>query len=217
MAVTWLTLVLLTLVWFGLRALVLHWFGLWFSAFVPSAPDWTAWLGIVAAGLYGLELAAGLAFLIAPVTALVGSFFMDQAAAIIEQEDYPAEKPGKPMPAGRSLVISCRFVILSLAGNLLALALLFVPGINMVAFLVINGMLPGREYFEFAAARFMPYAQVRALYRQHFYTVFLAGIVIALFLSLPLLNLLTPLFAAALMTHLHKFLAGSNKQKQFIS
>jgi CysZ protein len=34
--------------------------------------------------------------------------------------------------------------------------------------------------------------------------VFLAGLVIAVFLAVPLLNLLTPLFAAAMMVHLHK-------------
>jgi CysZ protein len=32
----------------------------------------------------------------------------------------------------------------------------------------------------------------------------LAGLVIAAFLAVPLLNLLTPLFAAAMMVHLHK-------------
>jgi CysZ protein len=35
-------------------------------------------------------------------------------------------------------------------------------------------------------------------------TVFLAGLVIAGFLAIPIVNLLTPLFAAAMMIHLHK-------------
>ncbi|TIR83599.1 MAG: cysteine biosynthesis protein CysZ, partial [Mesorhizobium sp.] len=35
-------------------------------------------------------------------------------------------------------------------------------------------------------------------------TVFLAGLLIAVFLAVPLLNLLTPLFAAAMMVRLHK-------------
>lgn len=69
------------------------------------------------------------------------------------------------MSLGRSLLISCRFLILSIAGNLLALVLLLVPGTNMVSFLVINGYLLGWEYFEFAAARFSPQAQVHTCYR----------------------------------------------------
>jgi CysZ protein len=39
-------------------------------------------------------------------------------------------------------------------------------------------------------------------------TVFLGGMVIAGFMAIPLLNLLTPLFAAAMMVHLHKALSG---------
>ena len=35
-------------------------------------------------------------------------------------------------------------------------------------------------------------------------TIFGAGLVIAAFLAVPLLNILTPLFGAALMVHLHK-------------
>ena len=36
--------------------------------------------------------------------------------------------------------------------------------------------------------------------------------VIAAFLAVPLLNLLTPLFAAAMMVHLHKMIAASDPE-----
>ena len=52
--------------------------------------------------------------------------------------------------------------------------------------------------------RFRPEAEAKALRRKYAGTVFLAGLVIGLFLAVPLLNLLTPLFAAAMMVHLHK-------------
>jgi CysZ protein len=39
--------------------------------------------------------------------------------------------------------------------------------------------------------------------------VFLGGLVIAAFMAIPILNLLTPLFAAAMMVHLHKAVAQS--------
>ncbi|RUY76409.1 cysteine biosynthesis protein CysZ, partial [Mesorhizobium sp. M7A.F.Ca.CA.003.01.2.1] len=46
--------------------------------------------------------------------------------------------------------------------------------------------------------------EAKALRRHYAGTVFLAGLLIAAFLAVPLLNLLTPLFAAAMMVHLHK-------------
>ena len=41
---------------------------------------------------------------------------------------------------------------------------------------------------------------------------FLAGLVIAGFLAVPLLNLVTPLFAAAMMVHLHKMLSEPGRR-----
>jgi len=39
--------------------------------------------------------------------------------------------------------------------------------------------------------------------------VFLSGMVIAAFVSIPIINLATPIFAMAFMVHLHKKLAGA--------
>ena len=98
-----------------------------------------------------------------------------------------------------------------LLGNLLALFLLLVPGVNIAAFFLVNAYLLSREFFEFAAMRFRSEAEARALRRKHALTVFLAGLVIAVFLAVPLLNLLTPLFAAAMMVHLYKRLAAAER------
>ena len=97
-----------------------------------------------------------------------------------------------------------RFAVLSIAVNLVALALLFVPGLNLVAFLGANGYLFGREYFELAAMRFRSAGDARAMRQRHSLSVFLGGLVIAAFVSIPLLNLFTPLFATALMVRLHR-------------
>ena len=86
------------------------------------------------------------------------------------------------------------------------------PGINIAAFFLVNGYLLGREFFEFAAMRFRSEAEAKALRRKHAGTVFLAGLVIAAFLAIPLLNLLTPLFAAAMMVHLHKMVSATDPE-----
>jgi CysZ protein len=69
---------------------------------------------------------------------------------------------------------------------------------------VVNGYLLGREFFEFAAMRFRPPEEARAFRKAHGTTVFLAGLLIAGFLAVPILNLLTPIFATVMMVHLHK-------------
>jgi CysZ protein len=209
-----LTLLALAALWFAIRGLF-DWLALpWIDALLPGLPSWAGWLGAIIAGL---GLALGLALLIAPVTAIIAGLFLDDVAEAVEHTDYPIDPPGRAMPALRSLVLSVRFFGVVILGNIVALLLLLVPGINIAAFFIVNGYLLGREFFEFAAVRFRPEVDARALRRKNAGTVFLAGLIIAAFLAVPLLNLLTPLFAAAMMVHLHKAVsareaAGSSRR-----
>ena len=86
---------------------------------------------------------------------------------------------------------------------LAALVLLFIPGIGFAAWFAANAYLLGREYFELAAMRFRPAPEARAMRRYFAGPVFLAGLIVAGFVAVPVLNLATPLFAAALMARLH--------------
>jgi uncharacterized protein involved in cysteine biosynthesis len=52
--------------------------------------------------------------------------------------------------------------------------------------------------------RFHPVVEAKALRRRHRAAVFTAGLFIAGFVSIPVLNLATPLFGTALMVHVHK-------------
>lgn len=196
-----LTVLALVALWFALTGLV-DWLALpWVHALLPGLPSWAGWLsGIIAA----IALAFGMALLIAPVTAIVAGLFLDDIAEVVERTDFPDDPAGRAMPALRSLVLSVKFFGVVILGNIIALLLLLVPGINIAAFFIVNGYQLGREFFEFAAMRFRPEDEARALRRKYAGTVFLAGLLIAAFLAVPLLNLLAPLFAAAIMVHLHK-------------
>jgi CysZ protein len=203
-----LTLLTLAALWLGLKELF-EWLALpWLDALMPGLPDWAGWLSIVAAIVAGIGLALGLALLIAPVTAVVAGLFLDDVAETVERTDYPLDPPGVPVPALRSIVLALKFFAIIVVGNLIALLLLLVPGINIAAFFLVNGYLLGREFFEFAAMRFRPEVEAKALRAKHAGTIFLAGLIIAGFLAVPLLNLLTPLFAAAMMVHLHKAISA---------
>jgi CysZ protein len=196
-----LTLLSLVALWFGIES-VLEWLAWpWLQTFVPGLPSWAGWLGGIIAGVV---LAIGMALLIAPVTAIIAGLFLDDVAELVERTDYPNDPPGRAVPALHSLVLAIKFFGVVVLGNIAALLLLLVPGINIAAFFIVNGYLLGREFFEFAAMRFRSEAEAKALRRKFAGTVFLAGLVIAAFLAVPLLNLLTPLFAAAMMVHLHK-------------
>ncbi|MDF3154377.1 sulfate transporter family protein [Mesorhizobium sp. M7A.F.Ca.CA.001.09.2.1] len=196
-----LTVLALVALWFGLTSLV-EWLALpWLQTLLPGMPSWAGWLGGIIAAI---ALAFGMALLIAPVTAVVAGLFLDDIAEVVERTDYPGDPTGRAMPALRSLVLSARFLGVVILGNIVALLLLLVPGVNIAAFFIVNGYLLGREFFEFAAMRFRGEDEARALRRHYAGTVFLAGLLIAAFLAVPLLNLLTPLFAAAMMVHLHK-------------
>ena len=81
--------------------------------------------------------------------------------------------------------------------------LLFVPGFGFVAWIAANAYLLGNEYFELAAMRFHPLAEAREMRRRFAVPVYLAGLIISVFVAIPLLNLFTPLFATALMARLH--------------
>jgi CysZ protein len=186
----------LLLAWFGLDRLAIY--------FVDVQPSWLATL---IAWLIGLSLVVGAALLAAPITSLVASLFLDEIAAHVEAEIDPLGPPGRPAPFVEATLAALRFAGLSLIVGVVSLALLFVPGIGFVAWIAANSYLLGREYFELAAMRFHSAAQARALRRSHAGLVFLYGVMIAVFVAVPLVNLLTPLFATTLMVRLHKRIA----------
>lgn len=171
-------------------------------AYVPV--DVIAWLLSIAAG-FGIVL--GSVMLMPAVTAFVASFFADQIAEEVERTHYPGDPPGKALPLGQAVVQGGKTALLAVAVYLCALPLVLFAGLGAVVFFLATAWLLGREYFELAAMRFHPPAEAKMLRRHHATSIFIAGMVIALFVSIPLLNLATPLFATALMVHMHKRLS----------
>lgn len=193
-----LTFLLLFLLWLSVQALL---------AFFLAAPY--PWLETIIAWATGAGLLVGLGFFIAPVTSLFAGIFLDEIAVRVEKRYYPQDPAGTSMPLIKSLGLTVKFVFLVLGVNLLALILFFALGLGVPIFFIANGYLLGREYFELAAQRFLEPVDARALRKENAFMVFLAGLIIAGFLAVPILNLLTPLFATAFMVHVYKMLSGS--------
>ena len=146
-------------------------------------------------------------FLVAPVTSLFAGLYLDDIAELVEGERYAADTPGEAMPLGRSLATTAKFSLVVLAVNLAALPLVLLLGFGFVIFLVANAYLLGREYFELVALRFHNSAKVQRMRRRYATRLFLAGLMIAGLLAVPIANLLTPLFATAFMVHVYKRLS----------
>ena len=177
------------------------------SGFAPHA----AWatLAWVLSIMASLGIVTGALFLMPAITAFVGSFFVDEVADAVERDSYPAEPPGNALPIFRALIEGVKFAVLALVGlSRVRCRSYFSPGSASIVLFLANAYLLGRQYFEFAAMRFRPPDEAKAMRKANAPYIFLAGIAIALFVSIPLVNLATPIFAMAYMVHIHKRMSG---------
>jgi len=169
---------------------------------VSHAP--LAVLGWIVAIALGFGLFAGAIFLMPAVTALVAGIFADDIAAEVERTYYPVDPPGVAIPLSYAVVEGIKTALLALLIYLCCLPFLFFAGIGAVVFFLATAYLLGREYFLIAALRLHPIPAAKALWRSNRWEIVMAGLLIAAFVLIPIVNLATPLFGTAFMVHLHK-------------
>ena len=211
-----LALVLITVLAVGLQRL-LSWFATYGEGWAETmlGPGFhtplnvLAWIVSIAAGL-GVVL--GGIFLMPTITSLVASFFVDDVADLVEREHYPAERPGVALPLGLAMSEGIRTALLTIVVYLVALPFVLVAGAGFLVFFIATAWLLGKQYFELAAMRFRSPAETRMMRKDNALTIFTAGLIIAAFVSIPIVNLATPLFGMAFMVHVHKLLSGSRPE-----
>ena len=167
--------------------------------------DVLSWIISIAAGL---GVVFGGILLMPAITSLVASFFVDEVADHVEREHYPAERPGVALPFALATQHGIKTALLTILVYLIALPFVFVAGVGFIAFFIATAWLLGREYFQLAAMRFRSPEDAKAMRRENAATIFTAGLIIAAFVSIPVVNLATPLFGMAFMVHMHKLLSG---------
>lgn len=207
--VLWITIFLSLLVFIGL------WIGLWFLGSIlplesiPGVPwlmetlgaafDWLAGFLFV-----GLLLLLTLMLFPAVVTIIVG-FFLDQVADAVEARHYPTLPTTRRISLSETLISTARFALLTLFINLVALPfyviLIFVPPLNLVLFYMVNGYLISREYFELVAWRRLDPPAATQMRRRHRGRLMIAGILLVFLMTIPVVNLLTPVVGTAFMVH----------------
>jgi CysZ protein len=167
--------------------------------------SWVIWFASIASAL---GIVVGGIFLMPAVTAFVGSFFVDEIADLVERTYYPADPPGQALPLDRSIFEGMKTALVAVLIYLIALPFILFAGFGFVILFIATAYLLSREYFDLAAMRFRPTAEAKAFRKANRGIVFTAGLLIAAFVSIPIVNLATPLFGMAMMVHLHKKLSG---------
>lgn len=160
----------------------------------------------------GVGLIAGAVFLMPAVTSLVAGLFADQIAEQVERVHYPHEPAGVAVPLGLAIMEGVRTALLALIVYLAAVPFLLAAGLGVVIFFLATAYLLGRVYFELVAMRFHPPAEARRLRQLHQPSLFVAGLFIAAFVSVPIVSLATPLFGIAFMVHVYKRLVAAQPQ-----
>lgn len=142
-------------------------------------------------------------FLMVPVASAITSLFLDTVAQAVEDRHYPGLPAAAAVPIGEALRDTLNFLGIIIGANVLALVfyVIFTP-LAPVIFWALNGYLLGMEYFQLAAMRRIGRAEAGQLRRRHRMTIWAAGVLMAMPLSVPLVNLAVPVLGAATFTHI---------------
>ena len=167
-----------------------------FGREITALDDFASWAAI------GLMLLLSV-FLMVPVASAITSMFLDDVAQAVEDKHYPQLPPATPVPFGDAVRDTVNFLGVLILANIVALilGLIFLPAWLFI-FWGVNGFLLGREYYTLAAIRRVGRAEAKRLRSRNMGTIWLAGILMAMPLSVPLVNLVIPILGAATFTHL---------------
>lgn len=185
--------------------LVLLGAGLWELAgwIATGLSHWIGWL----AHFGTVILTVGLAWFLFPavITMFVG-FFVEAVASAVEARHYPGRPPARQQSIAAMIGTGLRFGAVALFLNLMLLPayllMLLFPPLYLLVFYWVNGYLLGRAYFELVAYRRLDERAANALRRAWSGRVTLAGVMIALMLTIPVFNLFAPIAATAFALHL---------------
>lgn len=166
------------------------------------------WLGdLLGWGSLGLVILLSV-FLMIPVASAITSLFLDEVAEAVENKHYPSLPAVPAVTFWDGLRDSVNFLGVLVGANILALILYAIfPFAAIFIFYALNGFLLGREYFQLAAMRRVGRARAKELHKQHRMTIWIAGCLMAVPLSFPLVNLVIPVLGAATFTHLYHALS----------
>ena len=172
------------------------------SAWAANMIGDQSWLGALINNGGVLFTIALSIWLMVPVTSAIIALFLDEVAQAVEARHYPHLPKQTATKLQEQILVGIRFLGILLLANVGALILsMIVPLLAPFVFWATNGYLMGREYFQMAAMRRMPRAQAQELFQRHQGSIWTAGILMAIPMSIPLVGLFIPILGAATFTH----------------
>lgn len=170
------------------------------------------WLGdLLSWGSFFLMLFLSM-FLMIPVASAITSMFLDDVAAAVEDVHYPHLYPAPRVSFWDGVRDTVNFLGVLIGANILALFIYAaLPFAAFFIFYALNGYLLGREYFQLAAMRREGREGAKVLRNQYRGQIWIAGCLMALPLSIPIVNFLIPVLGAATFTHLYHRLAKTTE------
>jgi len=149
-------------------------------------------------------------FLMVPVASAFTGFFLEEVAEAVEDKHYPYLPPAPHQSFGDMMRDTMGFLGLLIVANIIALVLYLLLNIAApLIFWALNGFLLGREYFQMVAIRRLGREGAKAARARHAPKIWIAGALMAVPLSIPIVNLLIPVLGAATFTHMFMRLEGA--------
>jgi len=167
---------------------------------------WIGSIGTGAAHLSGFGWTVLLflsSLLMIPVASAFVGFYQEEIAARVEARYYPDLRPADPVSFADSLWDGLRFLGFFALVNIVGLVIyLSSPLLAPYIFWLVNGLLLGRQFFELAAMRRIGRKPALKLLRRHYLQVWIAGVILAVPMTIPVFNLVIPIVGVAVYTHM---------------
>lgn len=143
-------------------------------------------------------------FLMVPVAAAFSGIFLDDVAQAVEDRHYPALPPAQGLGLWEGIRASLGLLAVVLLVNIVLLIVApFTGPFAPLLYFGVNGFLLGREYFLAVAMRRQDAASAKKLAFKNTPRLWIAGVLMALPLAIPLLGLIVPVLGTATFTHLY--------------
>jgi uncharacterized protein involved in cysteine biosynthesis len=161
---------------------------------LPDLISWTSFAVLVVMSI----------FLMVPVASAITSMFLDEVAGAVEAKHYPGLPTVSKVPFWDAFRDTVNFLGVLILANAIALFVYaLVPFAAIFIFWALNGYLLGREYFQMMAMRRIGRQAATDMRKAHGGQIWIAGCLMTVPLSIPLINLVIPILASATFTHLY--------------
>ena len=189
------------------------WTGIAFILAQTSVFRWV-WLEAVTDIFAGLATAVITWFLFPGVVSAIIGLIMDRIANCIEILHYPELPKASGPPFYDSVISLIKFLGTYIVINLCLMPFLLLGPLYLFVFYIANGYLISREYFELTAHRHLSTKDARALRKANKWQLLFLGIAITFLLTIPIINLITPVIAVGAIIHLSQ--AWRSEKKEYI-